>query len=461
MFIKLSAPISVQWELTPWCTHRCVHCYNYWRNDTNALLLPDEPRVFSPKQIAEELIAHKIFHITLTGGEPLAVIRRYAPAVTLLRDAGITLSINSNLALLDPERLNLLRQLKIRSVLTSLMAADESLNDELAGHRGAFRKTLKGIKSTIAAGLQVSINMVVTKKNAAQVRTVGALAKQIGAMAFCATKATKPPACVDFSPYAIDHLGLKQMFADLLWVRDTLGLSVDSLEHYPACAFPSEEARNAFGGRNCSAGKSGCTIGFDGNIRPCSHAHVTYGKIADGFSSAWDAMDEWRQAKLVPEGCKTECPEYPHRCGGGCRMEAFSHTGNLAAEDPFCARRSPIPHKSSAIDGIHLEANGRCVPSSHLVFRAETFGFIAYRSPKNWLAIDDILYHFLCESRDRGGFTAADLAHAYGVPEPRALPTLRLLVSKKMVNVGAKNSNGKEEKNHAPNWNHRSEPGGR
>ena len=35
----LSAPISVQVELTARCPNRCVHCYNHWRKQTERFLL--------------------------------------------------------------------------------------------------------------------------------------------------------------------------------------------------------------------------------------------------------------------------------------------------------------------------------------------------------------------------------------------------------------------------------------
>ena len=33
--INLKYPPVLHWEVTPECNHNCIHCYNYWRKDTD------------------------------------------------------------------------------------------------------------------------------------------------------------------------------------------------------------------------------------------------------------------------------------------------------------------------------------------------------------------------------------------------------------------------------------------
>lgn len=33
--INLKYPPVIHWEVTPECSHNCIHCYNYWRKDKN------------------------------------------------------------------------------------------------------------------------------------------------------------------------------------------------------------------------------------------------------------------------------------------------------------------------------------------------------------------------------------------------------------------------------------------
>lgn len=436
MFRRLSAPISVQWELTPACNLNCVHCYNYWREAPSGgkrlNVISNGP---SPDLVADEIIKNGIFQVTLTGGEPLTVLKRNMTALSRLRDAGVDLNLNSNLALLNEARISLLKELGIKSALTSLMSFDEATHDFLSDTPGSFRATCAGITKAAQGGLRVAVNMVVTKKNIGQVTETGRFVKQLGAVGFCATKASKPGSCPDFGDYHLSPDELHRMFRDLLSVRDETGLGIDSLEHYPACSFPDSETRTAIGGRNCSAGKTGCTIGFNGQVRPCSHAQQTYGDIADGLPTAWLAMDEWRSGDFVPERCKSSCKEFPLRCGGGCRVEAGNCNGSIAGHDPYCVGGAPPAKLPSGHIKFDLESTFN--PSKNLRFRREKGGQVAYLSVKNWLLMDDTIAGLL---KSGSGFTAKKLAASYGVAVDRAYPTLRLLVSKKLVSEGGRES---------------------
>lgn len=217
------------------------------------------------------------------------------------------------------------------------------------------------------------------------------------------------------------------MFIDLALVQQKTGLDVDSLEHYPSCVFPNSETRTLFGGRNCSAGKTGCTIGFDGMLRPCSHAHKTYGHIVNGLDTAWGNMAEWRDFSLVPKSCKESCSEFPIGCSGGCRVEADNCGNSLAAHDPYCTEE--ISPKKLFIDRKEFDLNIKFIPSKNLKFRQDNGGHIVYLSIKNWLLVD----HILLELLKSEGFTAEKLASCYGVDLEKTFPTIHLLFAKKII----------------------------
>jgi len=143
---QLSAPLNAQWELTAWCNHRCIYCYNYWRGDGSVF----QPRLtkadlHTQRQIAEELVQNRVFHATLTGGEPLAVIEQMEGILKTAVDSGLRLGINSNLTLLNDRKVGILKELGVRSILTSLMSADELLTDRLTQRPGAYQRILEGI----------------------------------------------------------------------------------------------------------------------------------------------------------------------------------------------------------------------------------------------------------------------------------------------------------------------------
>lgn len=385
-------------------------------------------------KLVEELIRNRVFGVTLTGGEPLGVISHYEKSILHLKEAGVALSMNSNLALLSEEKVKLLKRLGIRSILTSLLSAEEDHNDDLTRRDGSHGRTLRGIKLAVSHGFPVAINMVVTKKNLATIRETGRLAKELGAMAFCATKVTPPTNCTDFSDYELSMQDFHQMFRDLLWVKDTYDIRIDSLEHYPACAFPDDRTRSELGGRNCSAGKTGCTIGPDAQMRPCSHVHATYGSVLDGFSAAWDRLAPWRDGDYVSPGCKDEsvCGEYANGCGGGCRLETYVKTRSFTGPDPYCLQCKPranfVPlvsqHTSAEDDGKYRRGSG-------LQHRVESFGHLVYHSDRNWIPMDDTLFGVIFGESDV--IYAENLASAYGASREDAVKTLQYLAGRRIV----------------------------
>lgn len=433
MFKTLSAPISLQWELTPWCNHNCIHCYNFWRQNRIPLQLAEQAVLMHTRTV-EEIVANKVFHVTVTGGEPLAVLSRLKSQVSSLTEAGVDLSLNSNLTLLNSNKVELLRELGFKSILTSLIASDATLNDHLAQTPGAFDKTIAGIKLAIASGFPVAINMVISKPNLQYLDATAKLAKELGAVAFTATKASAPSNCPDFSAYQLDINELQQMFINLLEASKKYDIEVDSLEHYPSCLMPEDDTLTKFGVRKCSAGKTGCTIGFDGLIRPCSHASDTYGYIGDGLATAWQNMGEWRDLSLIPSNCQT-CPAYSKICSAGCRVEAKSATGTLSGTDPYCQQQPPkAVRKEEHFQSHPLETS--FIVSPRVRFRLEEFGGIAYFSSSRWFPVDHKLYQLLQTAhQDQTEISATTVADYLGVDKRLGAQTLRILNLKNIVIV--------------------------
>jgi len=413
-----------------------VHCYNYWRRTSTPKKVLTEEQLQAHRKACQEIVDNKIFGVTLTGGEPLAVIEQLMPELQFLHQNGVDLTVNTNLALLTPKMAKLLNSVGIHSVLTSLMSSDRAINDEIAQRKGAYARTVKGIQLAISLDFTVGVNMVVTQKNINTIYETGKLAHELGAETFSATKAAKPTNCPDFSEYSITVQQLQHMFLELIRVRDDFGIKVDSLEHYPACVFPNTETRTAFGGRNCSAAKTGCTIGFDGAIRPCSHCPISYGNVTtDGIKQSWVNMECWRDDSLVPLVCMTSCGEAPNNCGGGCRIEAMNANLNLNGVDPFCMQMKPVTER--ILDEVIVLPEDCVVRLNRDVrFREEAFGYIAYRGRNNkWVAMEPVLHDLLINSLNGGTIHVGDVAEIYQCPLDSALETLNILKHLELITV--------------------------
>lgn len=331
LYKTLSAPIDVQVEMTTACNNACVHCYNYWRGENLSEITLDEESLY---QVIEELRNNQVFGVTFTGGEPFLFKEITLKGIKWAREKGIFPSLNTNLTTLTPEDAFRLKEAGIDSVLTSLLSFNEGTHDSITQRHGSFKRTLRGIKACLNAGIRVWTNMVVTQQNQRQVYETGKFVKEIGGQGFSATKAAPCLSCGDFSPLEIDRESFKKMLEDLLLLERDLGLEVDSLTVYPLCAIGDGERLKKFTRRSCVGGITALTIGVNGNIRPCSHADITYGNIfRESLSEVWKSMKDWRDGSLLPKVCLEEC-EYFRLCEAGCRMEA-KYRGDIKGKDPL------------------------------------------------------------------------------------------------------------------------------
>lgn len=433
IFRTLSAPVVAQWELTPFCNERCIHCYNYWRTDAlgEKLIITPETLAILDKT-SSEIVRNKIFHATVTGGEPLAVLKWAYPYLERLAEGGVKISFNTNLTMLTKEKARLLKDLGVESILTSLISSEPRLNDELANRPNTHRDVSRGIGLALNEGFLVSVNMVVTKKNLHDIYSTAEYIKGLGVKAFSATKASTPKNSRGFEEYALSSQELRFMVQELIQVKDNLGLSTDSLEFYPVCMFDTQEIRDFTANHSCNAGKTGCTIGFDGSVRPCSHAGQIYGSIQDegGLKKAWENLQPWRTQEYVPIQC-SPCP-IKNLCRGGCRSEAFVINGNLKAPDPYCeyppvilAKTPPVKKEVNFSAKLRFEAFIRA--------RKEDFGGILFASQSKWASVTCELYNFYRANRTKD-FSLHDLTQSLLLNDVEAIrQTVEFLIQKNII----------------------------
>jgi len=429
MFRELSAPVTLQWEVTPWCNMSCLHCYNHWRRDSEKRKRAGPETIKLYQKTTSEILSNGVFAVTVTGGEPLGILDDLSPFLKQLTEAGVELLLNSNLTLLTQKTARKLKELGIRSVLTSLPAGDPTLNDEITQKKGAHARTTRGIRIALENGIRPMVNMVVSKMNLPQIFATADYTKSLGVRSFAATRVSVPINCPDFSPYALSLTEFRFMLNELMKVKEQLGMKVDSLEFYSPCSFDNEQTRVLLSSRTCTAGKTNCTIGFDGQVRPCSRAPQTYGSIHDGLANAWKAMKPWRSGEWIPKECGN-CKQ-KNKCMGGCKVDAYRATGCLFELDPYCDP-SWFPIKRNVGKAQPLPKTDNLSFTSKLRVRREDFGGIFFSSSSHWTPVNHRLLE-LALNKKGDIVTIEEMATALGVSAEDARRTASFLLSKSIL----------------------------
>ena len=427
MFVKLKSPILVQWEITYDCNKNCMHCYNFWRDETTKI---DCDPYFNDevcKEITNQLIENEVFQVIITGGEPLLVFDKIYPYLKKLREHNIRLSLNSNLSYINEDIISKIKELGITTILTSMPASNKELDYKITNNRVSFDATSSNIKKVINAGINVTPNMVLTQINYDDILENAKLVKSLGCKNFSVSRAIQPENCKDFSHLRLSKDQFVKLPNMLKSIKETIGINIYSIEGYPLCFTEDNNLRNELGfSRLCMAGKTFCVVSPDGEVRPCILLSETY---KENLKNAWDKMSHYRDDSLLPEeclGCKLK-----DQCAGGCKAERLHSCHDVKAMDMIS--NPSIMHKITLKTNTFKKIeclNKQFKFSDKILFRTEEFGGIIYLNNSSFMAVNSSLYNFAINNKN---FTFENFKESLNIDNVRAENIINEMIRKKIV----------------------------
>jgi radical SAM protein with 4Fe4S-binding SPASM domain len=415
----------VQWEVTPNCNHNCLHCYNHWREKI-PVSISTKNSAGVIKDVVNEIIASKVFAVNVTGGEPLMVIDQIAHSIEMFSKENILVTMNSNLTLLSRRKAQLLKKCGVKSILVSIPSGDSETCDIITCKKDSLSRIIKGISIAMEFGIRVFTNMVVSKINKEQLERTAEIVAHLGLTHFAATRASDPSENKGFSHEILGWEEFCEMQKTLECIEKKFGLKINSLEANPPCAYNGLKPKQGY--KFCNAGKTVCTIGFEGTIKPCNRMNLSYGNIHEGLQNAWCKMEDWRSDKWIPKAC-AKC-SVRSICGGGCKADAVRAFNDITMPDPLCTG-IPIPKNQIETTPLTVIDTFQVYDvNKSLVFRAEEFGSICFLSIGNWTPVSNELSMLLQTNKT---VTQDDVANALSVDVDDAGATIKFLLKKSIV----------------------------
>lgn len=432
LYKTLSAPISVQIELTQRCNLTCRHCYNYWRQES--------PSTFSTLSeddlfyVLRELKTSGVFRVTLTGGEPFLFKEHVIEAVRYLTDNGIECGINTNGTTVTEEDALRLKEAGVYAILASLLSYDEATHDRITQRNGSFQKTLRGIKNVLEAGIPLVVHTVISQANEDHVYKTGRFIAGLGVKAFAATKVSPTLGAPHYSEIALSRASARRSLQSLVQLQEDFGLQTDILECYPLCLIGDAEKFGNIARRSCTAGVTTMVVGANGEVRPCIHSDEVAGNVfSEGLKESWQRMDRWRDGTLIPEICQA-C-QYLRQCTAGCRVEA-QYMGDIAGMDPYASSPADVlvppkrkPMISSAVEEL---AQQRLQLNPNVRMRPEDFGGIVYGRGGGYVFLNRDSYALL-QHLQQTPFSIEEITQTYGVAPEEALHFFAQLYVQKSI----------------------------
>jgi pyrroloquinoline quinone biosynthesis protein E len=342
---KVDAPVGMLAELTHRCPLQCPYCSNPIDLDRKSQELDTATwkRVFSE---AHEL---GILQLHLSGGEP-TVRDDLADIVAHCSGLGLYTNLITSGVLLNEERLRALIDSGLDHVQLSLQDVDPVNADQIAGFKGGHSKKIALGAMVVKAGLPLTVNAVIHRRNIDTLPLMITLAEDMGAKRL--------------------EVAHTQYYG---WALVNRAALMPTWEQVKTAMKIVEEARERLKGRMvidqvvpdyyakypkpCMGGWASRALNVTpaGKVLPCHAAEsipgLVFHNVKDkSLGEIWyesDAFNAYRGDGWMEEPC-TSCERAP-TCRGGCRCQAMALSGKAAAADPAC-------HLSPFHDQMHAMA---------------------------------------------------------------------------------------------------------
>lgn len=324
-------PLRVTFELTPFCNLNCKMCYVHLSNNEydNRSLLPLDIW----KSIASQAYKLGMRIVTLTGGECLTY-PRFDDLYLYLFHMGIDIIVLSNGVLMDSKRIDFFRKFPPKCIQVSLYGSNENAYEKVTGKR-QFSRIYHNLNCLRDAGLHIQIAITPNRFMIDDIEQLIKLVHSLQIPYEINCRLIKPRTNTGRS---IEDMTLEQ-YIKIYRIRSAL------YNKYPVPVDPTElPMENQTGqsreGLLCGAGRSSCSINYEGNMMPCVSLYNYTASVTElGFCKAWERIHEYAIHYPLPIECNG-CIYAPicihcqaqHQCAplGHCDRQICERTKKLA-----------------------------------------------------------------------------------------------------------------------------------
>lgn len=329
---SLAPPLAIMMEMTHRCPLKCPYCSNPLEMDRAR----DEMDTATWKRVISEAAALGALQCHFSGGEPM-VRDDLVELVHHANGEGLYTNLITSAVLLDARRMAALAEAGLDHVQISFQGADSEMADHIAGLKRAHEKKLAAARLVREAGLALTVNAVMHRRNLHQLPAMLDLAVEAGAQRI-------EVAHVQYYGWALKNraalIPTRAQLDEATRIVDAARKRLDGILNidYVVPDYYASRPKACMGGW----ARRFFNVTPSGKVLPC-HAAETIGHLhfenvrEKSLAEIWadsEAFNAYRGTGWMPEPCKG-C-ERAEIDWGGCRCQALALTGDAAATDPAC-----------------------------------------------------------------------------------------------------------------------------
>lgn len=346
----------VVWNVTSRCNLACTHCYAAVGSDKP--VAKDELDTAEAKALIDDIAAFGSPVLLFSGGEPFArpdilELARHAVA------RGLRVVFSTNGTLIDAPLAEEIKQIGVSYVGISIDGI-ESTHDRFRACKGAFQRTLAGIRTCRVAGIKVGLRVTMTRDNIADIPAIFDMLEREQIPRICLYHLVYSGRGAEIAAHDLSH-ELRRAMVDLIIERTAqqhrAGFPLEVLTVDNHCDGPylymrmkregnsrAEEVMELLrmNGGNSTGHGIGC-ISWDGTVYPDQFwRNQPVGNVREKpFSEIWgrppdgSLLAQLREKRRHVTGRCVEC-RFLDVCGGNFRARAQAASGELWGVDPAC-----------------------------------------------------------------------------------------------------------------------------
>lgn len=360
------APRVVVWNITARCNLGCRHCY-YSSGDTSSL---QELSLQEARNFIADLSNLGVRRLIFSGGEPLLrpdvfVLAKFAKTM------GIEAALSTNGTLIDSKVARAIKEAGFSYAGISLDGTEKT-NDTFRQAKGAFKKSLQGIRNCKKIGLAVGLRFTLTRYNFKELPEIFALAERERINRLCVYHLVYVGRASNLKEIDVSHPG-KRRALELIWektrrfLEKKLDIEVVTVDNHadgawvylklkeldPARAHLALRILERQGGN--SAGIKIASVDDCGNVYADQFLrNYPLGNIRiKKFSQTWLGP-----VNPLLQALRNRMPYLPGRCqrcsfikicNGNFRARAGAVSGNFWQDDPACYLTEEEIHQGAKV----------------------------------------------------------------------------------------------------------------
>ncbi len=320
------APESIIWIITAKCNLNCLHCY------TKRFLSKSELSTDVVLKLLKEAADAGVEYIQFTGGEPL-LLKDIFKVINTALDYGIEVSLFTNSTLVNEELAKKISRSGI-TVFTSIDGPNKEIHERIRG-LNTWERVVRGIKYLVNEGIDLHINVSISKHNWSFIGDTIRKAVEIGANSVSVIP-VMPSGNALLNKVYIDSDEAVMALKQVEEAAKELGIVVSAWCMPFSYLVVSPKYVSSYSCRDWDV----MDIAPSGDVLLCDILDIVLGNVAElGIRDSWrKLMNSKIMSEILNPEIKEPCSSCPimDLCKTGCYARALKVLGSHKLPDPLC-----------------------------------------------------------------------------------------------------------------------------